>query len=436
MTGWRLGWIVAPPALMPDLGKLIEYNTSCSPVFVQRAGVAAITRRRADGRATRARASRRARPAWSPSLRAIAGHRGRAAAGRDVRVLPRRRASPTASRSASGSCARRSSASRPAARSGRKAKASSAGASRQLRACDGVARLARFAPLIGPTSIAPAIRKRAPSLPVETDDEPVGLHHRPPDRVGFSSITAMPRRVVTSPASRRQLLHVTVARRVRDAAVARMTRAPRSCLRSRLPRRSAVARQPTRRQDAARRVPGRRDGLRSAGDRRRLFGLRSAARSSIRSIAYDYFARPVRIVPNTADGTAADHRRRPHVHDQGQARHLLRRRSGVQRQEARADRRRLRLQHQAHLRSEGPLVRPLPVRGQPRRPRRAAGARAQDRQRSTTTRRSRACRRSIATRCASASSSPTTASSGGSRRATSRRSRAKSSTSTRTRRIA
>lgn len=42
MTGWRLGWIVAPPTLMPDLGKLIEYNTSCSPVFVQRAGVVAI----------------------------------------------------------------------------------------------------------------------------------------------------------------------------------------------------------------------------------------------------------------------------------------------------------------------------------------------------------------------------------------------------------
>jgi len=43
MTGWRLGWMIAPPALMHDLGKLIEYNTSCSPAFVQRAGVAAVT---------------------------------------------------------------------------------------------------------------------------------------------------------------------------------------------------------------------------------------------------------------------------------------------------------------------------------------------------------------------------------------------------------
>ncbi len=42
MTGWRLGWIVAPDALLPDLGKLIEYNTSCSPTFVQRAAVVAI----------------------------------------------------------------------------------------------------------------------------------------------------------------------------------------------------------------------------------------------------------------------------------------------------------------------------------------------------------------------------------------------------------
>ena len=43
MTGWRLGWIVAPAAVIGDLAKLIEYNTSCAPGFVQRAGIAAIT---------------------------------------------------------------------------------------------------------------------------------------------------------------------------------------------------------------------------------------------------------------------------------------------------------------------------------------------------------------------------------------------------------
>jgi aspartate/methionine/tyrosine aminotransferase len=42
MPGWRLGWLVVPPELVDDLGKLIEYNTSCAPVFVQRAGVAAL----------------------------------------------------------------------------------------------------------------------------------------------------------------------------------------------------------------------------------------------------------------------------------------------------------------------------------------------------------------------------------------------------------
>jgi aspartate/methionine/tyrosine aminotransferase len=42
MTGWRLGWLVVPSGLVADLGKLIEYNTSCAPVFVQRAGLAAV----------------------------------------------------------------------------------------------------------------------------------------------------------------------------------------------------------------------------------------------------------------------------------------------------------------------------------------------------------------------------------------------------------
>jgi aspartate/methionine/tyrosine aminotransferase len=42
MTGWRLGWLVVPAGLTADLGKLIEYNTSCAPVFVQRAGIAAV----------------------------------------------------------------------------------------------------------------------------------------------------------------------------------------------------------------------------------------------------------------------------------------------------------------------------------------------------------------------------------------------------------
>ena len=43
MTGWRLGWLVAPRALMEDLGKLVEYNTSCTPGFVQQAGIVAVT---------------------------------------------------------------------------------------------------------------------------------------------------------------------------------------------------------------------------------------------------------------------------------------------------------------------------------------------------------------------------------------------------------
>jgi len=42
MTGWRLGWIVAPPALMDSLAKLNEFNMSSAPTFVQHAGVVAL----------------------------------------------------------------------------------------------------------------------------------------------------------------------------------------------------------------------------------------------------------------------------------------------------------------------------------------------------------------------------------------------------------
>lgn len=42
MTGWRLGWIVGPPALMDSLAKLNEFNMSSAPTFVQHAGVAAL----------------------------------------------------------------------------------------------------------------------------------------------------------------------------------------------------------------------------------------------------------------------------------------------------------------------------------------------------------------------------------------------------------
>lgn len=43
MTGWRMGWLVAPETLMADLGKLIEYNTSCILEPAQRAGAVAVT---------------------------------------------------------------------------------------------------------------------------------------------------------------------------------------------------------------------------------------------------------------------------------------------------------------------------------------------------------------------------------------------------------
>lgn len=42
MTGWRLGCLVAPAALTETVGKLVEFNSSCAPVFVQRGGLVAL----------------------------------------------------------------------------------------------------------------------------------------------------------------------------------------------------------------------------------------------------------------------------------------------------------------------------------------------------------------------------------------------------------
>lgn len=42
MTGWRLGWLVLPEGCLDAVGKLIEFNSSCAPVFVQRGGQAAL----------------------------------------------------------------------------------------------------------------------------------------------------------------------------------------------------------------------------------------------------------------------------------------------------------------------------------------------------------------------------------------------------------
>ncbi|MEZ5668823.1 MAG: pyridoxal phosphate-dependent aminotransferase [Alphaproteobacteria bacterium] len=43
MTGWRLGWLVAPAALEPALAMLTEFNIAGPPGFTQQAGIAALT---------------------------------------------------------------------------------------------------------------------------------------------------------------------------------------------------------------------------------------------------------------------------------------------------------------------------------------------------------------------------------------------------------
>jgi aspartate/methionine/tyrosine aminotransferase len=44
MTGWRVGWIVANPALGQVMENLVQYSTSGTPVFLQRGAIAALDR--------------------------------------------------------------------------------------------------------------------------------------------------------------------------------------------------------------------------------------------------------------------------------------------------------------------------------------------------------------------------------------------------------
>jgi aspartate/methionine/tyrosine aminotransferase len=80
MTGWRLGWLVVPRSLTADLGKLIEYNTSCAPVFVQRAGIAALEHGEPVVRRTLERL-RGARDYLTSELNALAGVQAASPAG-------------------------------------------------------------------------------------------------------------------------------------------------------------------------------------------------------------------------------------------------------------------------------------------------------------------------------------------------------------------
>jgi aspartate/methionine/tyrosine aminotransferase len=80
MTGWRLGWLVAPAALREDLGKLLEFNTSCAPSFVQAAGVVALDRGDASVEALRLE-MRAARDRLTAGLSALPGVKAAPASG-------------------------------------------------------------------------------------------------------------------------------------------------------------------------------------------------------------------------------------------------------------------------------------------------------------------------------------------------------------------
>jgi aspartate/methionine/tyrosine aminotransferase len=68
MTGWRLGWLIAPKSFIGQIGKVIEFNTSCAPTFVQTAGIAAVR----DGEALVAQTVARLRASRDRLVQALA----------------------------------------------------------------------------------------------------------------------------------------------------------------------------------------------------------------------------------------------------------------------------------------------------------------------------------------------------------------------------
>ncbi len=72
MTGWRAGWLVVPPELSADLGKIIEYNTSCILEPVQRAATVALQQGEPEVAKLRARLTA-TRDLLVGSLRALPG---------------------------------------------------------------------------------------------------------------------------------------------------------------------------------------------------------------------------------------------------------------------------------------------------------------------------------------------------------------------------
>ena len=80
MTGWRLGYLVMSAEMTPQIGKLLEFNTSCAPVFVQRAALAAV--RQTEAITPRIVAHLQScRDALVPLLQAVPGVRTSAAPG-------------------------------------------------------------------------------------------------------------------------------------------------------------------------------------------------------------------------------------------------------------------------------------------------------------------------------------------------------------------